>query len=263
MHLKILSLHQGEGGGSGVKDLLARVPKMLVDPYGGSPAGPGPKQFLVKAEQLKIGQNIPDRKFLDQWVPTLLVDDALEWFLDQPTWRTWGEFKVDFMQQFQLPNADDVVHEAILRRRQKDGEGIAEYAEEMLKLFRQLLVTPSEKEKIRLIYRNMVKDLRILLSRESFVSVRSMIGEARRVEAAALGDEPPFSGAVGPKRQQSVQEPRRGPPPNQGVSDRVCFTCGEAGHFSRACPQRVVGNTTDSGNAPGTSSVRQGGSQSK
>jgi hypothetical protein len=146
------------------------------------------------------------------------------------------------MEQFQLPNADDTVHEAILRRKQQPGDGVAVYAEDMLKLFRQLLVPPSEKEKVRLIYRNLVRELRILLSRNSFSTVRAMIGEARRAEAAAEEEDVKAQpqGASSLKLDLGKKEPVRttAQPQPPRKADRVCFICGEADHFARACPQR-------------------------
>jgi hypothetical protein len=233
-----------------------RPPKVKIEPYNGSPAGSGPKAFLVKLEQLKISSNVTDRQFLDRYIPPLLEDEALDWFLNHPTWHSWVEFKTELMEQFQLPNADMSIQELLLKRRQNENEGVAEYAEAILNLCRQLMTSPSEQEKIWFIYRNFVEPLKLMMSTHQYHTVRALIAGARRVEAAMVTPDV--------ARTSGITRPRvEAKPSGSAFKDRLCFTCGEAGHLSRACPQRAVKSSTapESENVRGTPPAPKGGSQ--
>jgi hypothetical protein len=233
-------------------------PKVDVEPYSGSPAGPGPKQFLIRVEQLKIGRRLSDRDLLDSWIPTLLVDEALDWFLGHESWTSWAEFKFDFKSHFQLPNADDGVYRAIVSRRQKSGESVAVYAEDMLRLFRQLAEPATEKEKIRFIRLNMDYTLRFMLSTHSYDTVRALIADARLVETeAGIGTPGEKSAEKGPRREAEST--------SSGPRARACYICNDTNHLAGQCPQRV-GRSQEgqqSGNARGTPPDTGVGSQKK
>jgi len=212
-----------------------RYPMVNVTPYDGGPTGAGLKKFLQTAEQLKVGQHLGDRIFLDRWVPTLLVDEALDWFSAQPTFNSWNEFKAELTGRFQLPNADDVTYEMILARQQGSDETVEAYVKDMLHLFRRMQVPLREAERVRLVFRNLKDPMRVLVSSQVHDNVQSLVAHAQRLEAAAKLNE--FSVAnPGPVPPAPVAPPRQ---PRSSQADRYCYICGEAEHFARSCPCRV------------------------
>ena len=236
-------------------------PKVKVEPYTGSPLLPGPKVFLRDCERLIVSVGCSEQDFLRRWIPTLLVEEAWDWFMDNRDITTWREFKLLMMEFFQPHNSDDRIHELILGRQQKEGESVVEYADAMLKLFARLLVPLSEGEKIRLMYRNMADHIQLMLCTKEFTRVRQLIYDAERVEGkskALLTPKPSSSGGFVKK----AQEPKKGDFRMEGVGSgkrKACYICGDPNHFARACPRRVRdqpsenesrGSSSDTSGAP-------------
>ena len=235
-----------------------RYPKVIVNPYAGSPTDSGPKKFLQQAEQLKVGQNLGDRVFLDRWVPTLLTDEALDWFLGQPAFNSWAEFKVELSEKFQAPNADDVTYELIISRLQGPDESVEAYVHDMMFLFRKMQQPVAELERVRLIYRNLRNPLRVLMSLLTIDSVQTLVARAMRLESAAKQRE--FSlPLLTPEHTERPNVSGARPKTRGSEQTDYCYICGEEGHYARSCPRRVKsqapngsGNDTGARPRPGT-----------
>jgi len=100
----------------------AWVPKIDVEPFDGNPVGSGPRKFLQKCEQLKKGKRIPEKIFIENWIPILLTGAALEWFQALPQIKSWDEFKLRLISKYQMPNSDEMILEKLYARKQRDGE---------------------------------------------------------------------------------------------------------------------------------------------
>ena len=241
------------------------LPKMKVEPYSGSVSGPGPSKFIRDLERLKVGRGLTDREFMDRWVPTLLTEEAFDWFIDHPTWETFREFKTDLLERFQMPNSDNIIFEKILARVQGDKEPMADYADAMLKLFRQLANPWSEEQKIRFIYRNLSQPIKIILSVQSYDSVLEMVAHATSLEEAKRpvnrGRSENFRERDSFNQQESNANPGSTDRGGQGnrprTSNSACYICGDLEHYARSCPRRFRDN--QSGNDRGGPSGNQRG----
>ena len=52
-----------------------------------------------------------EEEFIRRWIPTLLVDEAWDWYRAQPGFGSWDIFKVRMYEHFQPRNSDDRIHE--------------------------------------------------------------------------------------------------------------------------------------------------------
>jgi hypothetical protein len=211
------------------------APKFPLPSFDGNPIGPGPKEFLCRAEQLQRGKGIPENIFLSNWVPTLLSGAALQWYYEQPRFMTWTVFKAALTAQYEIPNQDAVILGAIMSRVQGDAETVTDYVKDISAKF-QLLNTPlPESEQVRYVYNNLLPTLQLHLCTKMFRSVRELVADALQVEVKLS------------LVNKATRPVRFAQPCNSSVSanaqssgwidfkDRVCYSCGLKGHISSQC----------------------------
>ena len=96
-----------------------------------------------------------------------------------------------------------------LARRHREDESVLQYVEALRLLFRELLESLSEAEKVRLTFRNLAEPIQLMLCNQVYDSVRQLVADAHRVEyrAKRLGNRDM------PAREGSTRE---NPTRNQG-----------------------------------------------
>ena len=234
----------------------AWTPKIQVEPYDGNPVGPGPHEFLKKAEQLRTGKGIPEDIFLNNWIPSLLTGSALKWYLQSPVITSWDEFKSRLIAKYQMPNHDDVIFERLYARKQLEGEKVSTYVGDMNSLIQRLTRNMPEEEQVRLVYMNMAPALQLLMCTKSYTSLIELVADACKVETRLAQT------AVRVDTGSATPAPSR--PKADQSKVKCCYNCGLPGHLIAQCSlprkrkteQRVSGvrqnNPTQQENESGT-----------
>ena len=206
----------------------AWTPKIEVSPYDGNPVGPGPRDFLIKAEQLKEGKAIPERIFLDNWVPILLTGLALEWYRTQPRWRSWIEFRFALTHKFQMPNRNGMILERLYGRKQGEKELVDNYIKAMIVLINQLDNGMSESDQVRIVEMNLLEPIKLLMSTKCYTSLLELAMDAQKIESRLNKTNVKVESTV-PVYPAPDQKPKN------SKSNLTCYNCGKVGHKIAQC----------------------------
>lgn len=212
--------------------------------YHGKPSDPGPKQFLRRAKQILMTNNVSETDFIHSWIPSMLLGPAQDWFYGEQPFADWDNFEIKINEAFDRPSNDEYIQDKIAERMQKPQETVCEFIDVMQKLFGQLNTPLSTSEQIRKVKRNLRPEIRAHVERHVYTSLRDFTDHAEtteRIEKSKQRQETsrPSSGGntstlssapkIYPSNSGRSQAPQNNP------SHNTCSHCGRIGHPSASC----------------------------
>lgn len=225
-----------------------------------------PAAFLEQLEEVLAADGIiPDRVL--PHLPRLLRGEAAMWHRNNRTeWTNWAGF-VDAFKAFYFPvNYQEDLEAEISRRTQKPTESVTAYITSLQALMRRHGAIPVGKQ-LSWLYRNLLPEFRQQMRRTDYKTILEFSDAVRQIEilkremeatrrrSRQMENAQGYSNAVmttPPPRVTPSRTPATpvNPPPRfrsstvqneSEMNDRMCWRCGETGHFRRDCtnPSRL------------------------
>lgn len=119
----------------------------------------------------------------------ILTDTALRWYRglrQRVTMESWEMFKNYLIDEFEPYSAQDIVIERLRNRLQKNNESIVVFFAEMESLFSELPKQLTEKEKVAMIYRNLLSEYVKSLNVVKFESLHQLKSLCKQIEYSEL-----------------------------------------------------------------------------
>ena len=220
--------------------------------------------FLERVEERRRSRGI-SRALLFRDAVDLFEGDAYTWYNMVKEWATDWESLVELMKEQFLPaNFDRDLFEEIKRRTQGDHESIGLYIASMKGLFNKMKQPMSENTQFEIILERIDPYYQPFIAFEQISSITELLAACRKIDAKreiAKSFTPPppknkslipelayactsrsldraSSSSEGPRHISEISNEDKRPQMSnsKSVSEKTCWNCGNAGHFSMRCP---------------------------
>lgn len=193
-----------------------------------------PLEFVERLEERAEMYQIPNGNLITV-MPEVLHGRALMWFRNnRKPWRSWEEFRKDFLKFFLPPRFMENLEDEIRQRKQKPRELFKDYMLAMQDLMRH--TSYNEEQKMERIFKNALPEYLWYIRRRDFTNLAGLLEMAEDLED--IPTMPTVARDHHHRIESRSSESMREVPINTATA---CRRCGQEGHFAAGCrnPQKL------------------------
>jgi len=168
---------------SSVKPPTPKLESIRLQPFVGALDEAGPVQFIRNLELSKLSYDIDDKTFIKSWLPPLLRNEALQWYVDNKTNLTsWEKCKKLFLKRFVSSQHSYDVINAVRAIKQEPNESFQCYFK---KCYNELLKADDSirtYDKIRAVIHGLSGSLYHKLMSLNFNTLEELADKGRSIE---------------------------------------------------------------------------------
>ena len=162
------------------------VSKWKVEKYAGTDQGLKLNEFLHLVSQLALSEHVSEIELFDSAFH-LFTGPALNWYMSNRSagrLANWTHLVYELRKTFAHPELDSLVRARIYQRRQQRNETFQEFYFEMEGMFRSMIHSMTEGEKLDVLRRNMRTDYKKALLWKPITNLAELLDAGHQIDAS-------------------------------------------------------------------------------